>query len=119
MALDINISETEGVVILCLRGKLLFGEERNHFTGTIKDLLAKNKARIILNMEKINSVDDSLGTVVAAWVSAKKQGGALKIAVPSKGVRHLLRLSKLDSVFEVYATEKDALASFNTTSAPR
>ena len=119
MALDIDISETDGVVILRLRGKLWFGRERDHFTDTIKDLLAKNKTRIILNMEKIDSIDDSLAEVLAAWVSAKKQGGALKLASPSKSVRHLLEITLLDSVFDAYATEEDALASFNITGAPR
>ncbi len=119
MALDIGIRETEGVVILRLRGKLIFGKERDHFDNTVKGLLAKNKTRIVLNMEKINSIDDSLGNVAAAWSAAKKHGGGLKIANPSKNVRRLLELTRLDAVLEVYAAEEEALAAFNLTSPSR
>jgi len=100
------------VTILRLSGRLVFGEEREAFRNQIKKLLADDKSRIIVNMAEVTYIDDSIGNVLEALVSTRKRGGELKLVNPSKSVEEVLSDAKLNTVFQVYPTEEEALAGF-------
>jgi len=54
---------------------------------------------IILNLREIDSID---AAGVGVLISLQAAGIYLKLMNPSKAVREVLRLTKLDSVFEIY-----------------
>ena len=53
-----------------------------------------------------------LGTLVAAHHSAKSQGAALKLAHLGSKFQEVLQITKLLTVFDVYNSEAEAVASF-------
>jgi anti-anti-sigma factor len=58
-------------------------------------------------------VDSSgIGQLVGALTSARKQGVELKLLRPNKQLVDLLKLSKLDTTFDISEEEKDSVASF-------
>ncbi len=113
MALSIHMDETEGVTILRLGGKLVFGEERDELRTCLDRLLGEGKTKIAIDMKGIIYIDDSITTLIPALVSTKKQGGSIKVVSPSKCVQEVLFPNRLNQVIEVYDTEEEALASFN------
>jgi anti-sigma B factor antagonist len=113
MALVINQQEREGVVVLTLSGKLIYGEDCNTFNQQIKDLQDANKNRIILNLEEVGSLDSSgLGCLITVLKATRDRGGDLKLLSPSQEVQNLLGLTKLSAAFDIHATEDEAVASF-------
>lgn len=113
MALRIDIREPHGVAVLELRGRLVFGEECDCLRGQIKQLLAADKKRIVLNLEKVSYSDSAgLGCLAGAFTSVMKNGGELKLIRPSQKIQEVLNLTRLSAIFPVYATEEEALASF-------
>ena len=113
MALVINQQEREGVIILGLSGRLVFGEECDAFDQQVKDLLAANKNKIILNLEEVSYCDSvGLDSLVKALVSAEDRNGDVKLVKPSQRVQDLLDLTKLNTVFDIHTSEEEALASF-------
>ena len=50
--------------------------------------------------------------MVICFTSLKKAGGALKLVNPNKRNVELLLLTKLHTIFEVFAEEQDAVNSF-------
>jgi hypothetical protein len=50
--------------------------------------------------------------MVICFTSLKKAGGALKLVNPNKRNVELLLLTKLHTIFEVFADEQDAVNSF-------
>ena len=58
-------------------------------------------------------IDSSgLATLISCSRSAHKQGGNLKLVNPSKRVRDILSITRLDSVLEIFDTLDLAQASF-------
>ena len=113
MALTINLQEKEGITLLELSGKLVFGEECDAFDNQIEDLLDVNKFKIVLNLEEVSYCDSfGLGCLVAAFKSTRDRGGDLKLLNPGQQVQDLLDLTKLSTVFDIHTTEDEALASF-------
>ena len=113
MTLTINQLEKEGVTLLELQGKLIFGEEGDAFNQQIKDLLDTNKHKIILNLEEVSICDScGLGNMLTALGTVTAQGGDMKLLKPSEKVQALLDLTKLNTIFDIHTSEEEALASF-------
>lgn len=113
MPLRINIRERQGVTVLELNGKLIYGDECAALREQVRQLLTANKTKVVLHIQQLRYSDSAgLGCLVAAFTSFRRQGGDLKLADPSKRMQEVLNLTRLSTVFELYPTEDKALASF-------
>ena len=113
MALTITQQEKEGITLLELKGKLIFGEECDAFNKQIEDFLDADKNKIILNLKEVSYCDSfGLGWLVAAFKATRERGGDLKLLRLSQQIQDLLDLTKLSTVFDIHTSEEEALASF-------
>ena len=112
MGLDIQTSEREGIVVLTLKGRITVGESttlREHVTEN----LAAAKINMIINLGAVEYIDSTgLGSMVICFTSVKKAGGAMKLFALNKRNVELLALTRLHTIFEVFAEEQDAVNSF-------
>ena len=114
MALKMSQREVDGVVIVALDGRIVLGEESNALREKVKSLLADGKKKVVLNMDNITFIDSAgLGTLVAAHHSAKSQGAGLRLCHLGSKFQEVLQITKLMTVFDVYNTEAEAVASFS------
>ena len=105
--------EVDGVSVVALDGRIVLGEESNALREKVKSLIAEGKTKVVLNMANITFIDSAgLGTLVAAHHSAKLQGAALKLAHLGSKFQEVLQITKLLTVFDVYNSEAEAVASF-------
>jgi anti-sigma B factor antagonist len=114
MSSNIRTREIDGVSIVALDGRIVFGEESNALRAEVKSLIAEGKQRIVLNMENVEYIDSAgLGMLVAAYLSAKTHGGSLCLCHLSSKFEEVLQITKLATVFPVRGTETAAVASFS------
>lgn len=119
MALQISTREAGIVTIVELAGDIRLGDALGQLWETIRRLLAENRTRILLSLERVGYVDSSgTGYLKDCWVEVDKRGGRLGLLKPSKQVRDLLQITKLYTVFHVYTDEQEALAGFEPASPP-
>jgi anti-sigma B factor antagonist len=114
MGLKITNSETNGTSVLTLDGRIVLGDEGNALCQELKNLIAEGKKQIIVNMSRVESIDSSgLGTLVAAHLSAKAEGGSLKLCDVGSKFREVLQITRLATEFQVCNTEAAAVKSFS------
>ena len=79
----------------------------------MRGALEKGHRKIILNMEKVTTLDSSgLGELVGCYTSIKHREGELRICGLNSRIFNLMQMTSLHSVFEVRDTEAEALAGF-------
>jgi anti-sigma B factor antagonist len=106
--------EVDGISVVALYGRMVFGEECNALREKLENLIAEGKKKIVLDMENVDYIDSAgLGTLVAAHLSAKNQGASLHLCHLGRRFTEVLQLTKLTAVFEVCSTEAAAVASFS------
>jgi len=116
VALKTTTREVDGVTVVALDGRIVLGEESNALREKVKSLVAEGKKKIVLNMANISFIDSAgLGTLVAAHHSAKGQGASLRLCHLGAKFSEVLQITKLMTIFEVYNTEAEAVASFTTS----
>jgi anti-sigma B factor antagonist len=114
-AMDRRLSqrEKEGIRILDLRGQLKTGDSESTLRSAINALARDNVVNIVLNLAEVTKIDsDGLEALVLYHIQIRKCVGALKLA--RLNIEHLSLnvLTKLNTVFEVFADEQDAVNSF-------
>jgi anti-sigma B factor antagonist len=113
MELYIVTKDVGGVTVLALAGRVTLGEESSQLRSKIKELLTQGKKRLVLDLSQVSYVDSAgLGTLVAAYTSARNEGGEIRLAGVTKNFGELLNITKLVTIFSVYDTVEDALKAF-------
>lgn len=114
MALRIDAKESNGVTVLTLAGRVTLGDESNQMRSAIKDLITQGKKRLVLDLGSLSYIDSAgLGTLVAAYTSARNSGADIKLANITQKLDELLNITKLVTVFSVYGSVDEATKSFS------
>jgi anti-anti-sigma factor len=114
MALKITEREVDGVTVLDLDGRIVLGEETTGLREKVKGLLAAGKKKLVLSMQNVTFIDSSgLGALVAVHSSAKSSGATIRLCNLGSRTNELLLITKLVTVFEIAASEADAVRSFS------
>ena len=101
------------VSVVALKGRIVLGEGSSSLRERIKSLLVDGKRKIVLNMANVTYIDSAgLGILVAAHVSAKKEGTPLHLSDLGNKLHEVLQLTRLLTIFSVYGTEAEAVKSF-------
>jgi anti-sigma B factor antagonist len=111
--MQLSERKVNGVAIVDVAGNLTVTENPGSLKETVTGLIRRGDRKIVLNVGKLDYVDSScLGEIVACYTTAACKGGTVKLLQTRPHLRHLLELTKLDSVFESYETEAEVIASF-------
>lgn len=112
---ELTIAERQSgdVTILDMDGKITIGEGSVALRSAVRRLLEENKKKILLNLAKVGYIDSSgIGELVSSYTAINKDNGELKLLNLTQKLQDLLTITKLLTVFDVYESETDALASF-------
>ena len=112
MALEFSEHEREGVTILALKGRITVGEV-TPVRDKITELVAAGHNQVVLDLQHVDYIDSTgLGNLVISYTQVKNASGALKLLHLNKRNVELLALTRLHTIFEVFAEETDAVNSF-------
>lgn len=113
MDLQLHQREKEGIRILDLQGRLAIGESETMLRTAIVALTKTGAVNIVLNLAGITEIDDDgLGALVFCYARVVRSGGTLRLLHLNLGRLSPMVLTKLHTVFEVFAAEQDAVNSF-------
>ena len=113
MPLEIAHREEDGIEILTLKGRLIFGEEDLALRNDVSQTAAAGKTRIAMDLGEVTDIDSTgLGTLLFVNALLKKAGGRLALA--NLRLRHLelLVIAKIETQFQIFEQCQDAINSF-------
>jgi anti-anti-sigma factor len=103
------------VTLLELAGRLVYNEGDVLLRARINDLLAQDRVKIVVDLERVTAIDScGVGELVARLVSARQKGGNVKLLHLSRRSHRVMEISKLLDVFEAFDSERAAVDSFST-----
>jgi anti-sigma B factor antagonist len=111
--LEIVQQEKEGILILELKGRLVLGPEDLELRQKLQVILDGGNHNVILNLKEVSDIDSTgLGTIVNGASRFREAGGKLVLLNLNDSRGSLPDILKLNTVFETYQEEVDALNSF-------
>lgn len=113
MALEIQQREKEGIAILELKGRITVGPEASALREKITELNNAGLRNVALDLGGVDYIDSTgLGALVICATSLRKSGGNMKLVNLNRRNIELLVMTKLATVFEIFADEQDAVNSY-------
>ena len=112
---ELKISERQvgPVTVLDLSGNITIGAGGKELSGAIRGLVEQGRDRILLNLSKVVYVDScGLGNMVSGYNRVRRAGGQIKLLNLTAGVRDVMTITKLVTVFDVFEEESAALKSY-------
>ena len=108
MALAVTSRSVSDAVVLDLTGRLCVLEHT--LRERIKALLEEGRRYFVLNLAAVTYVDSAgLGELISIWTSIRKVDGRLTLLRPVQRVQELFRITKLNTVFEIFDDESRAV----------
>jgi anti-sigma B factor antagonist len=116
--LKITLQIIGEVCVLRLEGKFIVGGESVYLKDKVKNVLTMGMSNILVDLAKVPYVDSTgIGFLVSSHTAVTQAGGLFKLLALNPRVHEVLRITKLERVFEIFDKEEEALASFE--SAPQ
>ncbi|MBE9030491.1 STAS domain-containing protein [filamentous cyanobacterium LEGE 11480] len=103
-------SDGNGVIVLTPTGRLDITTAWQ-FRLKLQECIAKQSRHIVVNLGQVNFIDSSgLTSLVAGMRDADKARGSFRICNVHPEARLVFEVTMMDSVFEIYDSEEEALA---------
>jgi anti-sigma B factor antagonist len=119
MALAITEHAAGDVTVLKLEGRLILDEGETPFRAWVDRLVREGRMNVVVDLEGVRYIDSAgLGVMVSRYVSLRRRGGDMKLVKPTPRSTHVLDITRLSRVFEIFDTEEDAIRSFSASRAP-
>jgi len=113
MSMTTSTRQIGGVTVVDIKGPIVLGDESASVRDVVFELLSKGQKQILLNLGAVSYVDSmGLGSLVGALVTARKQGGELKLLNVSDKVTYVMQITKLYAVFDIVKDEETGVKSF-------
>ena len=101
------------VTILALEGRLVLDEGDVALRDYINRIVDQGRVKIVLDMRNVTRLDSAgIGMLVSKFLTACRRGGRLKLLQLTIRGDHLLDITKLSTVFEIFESEDEAIRSF-------
>ena len=111
--MPISQRQRNDVTILDIKGKITIGAAEEALRDAVHRVLGAGAQKLLLNLKDVTTIDSSgVGELVSSYTSATNRGAKIKLANLPPKINDILTITQLITVFDVYDTEDEAVASF-------
>ena len=102
------------VVVLDVKGHMTLAEPESLLFGYVSRLMQEERRlKFVVNLQHLAFIDSvGIGEIVRSYTHLARHGGALRLCSVGPRVSEVLEVTHLDSIIRIFATEADAIRSF-------
>jgi anti-sigma B factor antagonist len=105
--------EEGGVTVIRCEGRITLGLATNTLRQLMREALEGGAKKVLVDFGGTTQLDSTgIGELVGALSLANEKGASLKLAQMPPKIRELLRITRLDTVFDVRESYEEAMESF-------
>jgi anti-sigma B factor antagonist len=110
--MTISTTSRGDVTVVALSGNLMGGPDASALNAKLHELADTGKVRVVLDMSGVQFMNSSgLGLLIGGVSMLKNAGGVLRIAGASEKILALIKITRLETVFETYPSVEAAITS--------
>lgn len=110
--LEFQVSEIAQVTLIEVTGRV-DGLSAEELRQALAEEIQRGAKRVVLDLSRVSYMSSAgLRELVAAYRRLQEQGGDLRLAQPSSRVQDVLEMSGLDTIFQIFSTQSDAVGSY-------
>jgi len=109
---DFRVSELEQVTLIEVSGRI-DSMNANELGEALSGEIERGSRQIVLDLSNVSYMSSAgLRELVAAYNKLQNVSGDLRLAQPSSRVQDVLEMSGLDTIFQIFPTQVEAVGSY-------
>ncbi len=114
MAWEIRERSVGPVTIVEIRGRITLGASGDAVEDKLQEVVGRGPKGIVLDLSGVEVLDSrGIKALVRTFISLQKRDARLKLMKLPPRIHHVLQITRLLNIFEVYDSEDAALGSFS------
>lgn len=110
--LEFHVSELDHVTLIEVSGRI-DSMNANELGDVLSEQIEMGARHIVLDLAKVSYMSSAgLRELVTAYRKLQDAEGDLRLAQPSSRVLDVLEMSGLDTIFQIFSTQVDAVGSY-------
>jgi anti-sigma B factor antagonist len=112
-----KVEKLEGgsIAVLHPKGSIIGNKETDDLRSELEKLGKDGNTKVVINLSKVTYINSTgLGVLIAGYNDYKQRSGQIKLCNVAESIENVFVITKLTSVFDIYATEKEAVGSFSS-----
>ena len=112
--MNFSFSATEeNIGIYQLQGNLIGETDGIPITESINEQIEEGVKRFVIDLQELQHINSSgLGVLITLLTKARKVGGEVVLANPSKYIENLLLITKLNTIFQIHSSSELAVEAY-------
>ncbi|MBI5060526.1 STAS domain-containing protein [candidate division KSB1 bacterium] len=111
--MNISTRDEGDATVIELNGRLMGEPDTTELLDTVKSSLYNNRTKIILDFGGVDWLNSTgLGSLISARGLLVDVGGDIKLARLNDTVQNIMNISKLNRVFDIFASVPQAVEGF-------
>jgi len=103
------------VGVISIEGNLKGGQEVVSLHSTIKKCLENKTNKIVVDLKGVEWMGSvGIGILICCLTAVKNAGGDMRLSGLNAKIHELLRMTKLEKIFDIYPASQNAVESYNT-----
>ncbi|PJF28228.1 MAG: hypothetical protein CUN53_01100 [Phototrophicales bacterium] len=110
--IDVQVSDVEQVTLVQVNGRV-DGTNANQLGSALVGQIDSGRTRIVLDLSMVEYMSSAgLREIVMAYKRVQRSAGDVRIVQPSRRVMELLEVSGLNTVFQIFPSQSEAVRSY-------
>jgi len=102
------------VDVISIEGNLKGGLEVAKLHSTIKGCLDNKTDKIVVDLKGVEWMGSvGIGILICCLTAVKNAGGDMRLSGLNNKIKELLRITKLENIFDIYPEAENAVESYN------
>jgi anti-sigma B factor antagonist len=108
--MQVQTKELDDAVVISLTGEMMLGYEAQDFQDAISSSLEKNIKKIVVDLNNLEFISSwGIGILIHGYTTVINQQGSFTLAAVPDIVSDALQKTKLDTIFQKFASVEEAL----------
>lgn len=113
--MKIDVRQKDEIIILDVQGRFVANAAKDIFGKSMDQVIADGWKKVLLDLTGVEWIDSrGIGELVTTLRMAKKFGVAVKLLRIGDRVKHVLSISQILPLLDVFETEDAAIAALKT-----
>ena len=111
--MEISVSQTNGIHVLKIRGRLTIGEPSEQLNQALRSVVDAGGRKVVINLDDVPQIDSSgISSLVRISIQLARDGGAVHLVCGPGRVRDALTVTRLIEAIPTFDSDRSAITGF-------
>ena len=114
--MKIDVRQKDEIIILDVQGRFVANAAKDIFGKSMDQVIADGWKKVLLDLTAVEWIDSrGIGELVTTLRMAKKFGVSVKLLRVGDRVKHVLSISQILPLLDIFETEEEAIGALRTS----